>query len=614
MITKMNIKKSLLIFAGLLTIVFLAGLASAVTLANWNFEAENLVPSTDITSSAVLNVSNADGTQNFTTGNPSSGKALHYDNWDAGDYFELTLNNLGYKDVVLKFDEQKSASTGPTEFKIQYSTDGANFTDLASSTTNTSSSFSTNPMHTFAFSSITALNNISSAKFRIFVTQNASSTVGTWRIDNLAVEGTSLTAPVPTWQSNFCLFDDGEGSNPGELDVKIKDVNAVGFGDGNEVLPFDTLEIEVSVDNQGSDNIDNIEVEWGLYDSDTGDWVIDVDNEKDFDLKDGNDETITFSFDINDNMDVDLSDLDESDNYVLYVRATGDVDNNNNDITCESDTEDIQLIIEKDFVVAKDITAPETVSCNSDLQVSADIWNIGTRNQDNVVVKIFNKDLSINKLVEVGDIDSFDNTNLDETFKIPSNAKEQSYSISFEIYDDSDDIYVNDYDDQEARFTKAIKVTSCSGITDDGAGEEGNILVSAEIQDGGEAGKPLIIKAVVTNTGDSSATLLLNAAGYSSWAESVNVVPESITLAAGKSASALLTFEVNKDASGDNLFDLEIVSGNNLVAVQPVSVSITENKGGFSLGGSWYLWLIVALNVILVIVIIAIAVKVSKKK
>src|SRR3989338_91970 len=108
MITKMNIKKSLLIFAGLLTIVFLAGLASAVTLANWNFEAENLVPSTDITSSAVLNVSNADGTQNFTTGNPSSGKALHYDNWDAGDYFELTLNNLGYKDVVLKFDEQKS--------------------------------------------------------------------------------------------------------------------------------------------------------------------------------------------------------------------------------------------------------------------------------------------------------------------------------------------------------------------------------------------------------------------------------------------------------------------------------------------------------------------------
>ena len=553
MITKMNIKKSLLIFAGLLTIVFLAGIVSADI---------KFVPTSV--------------SQTITSGQTS---------------------------VVVNFQLNNTGATNYSSLNWSATSSQGNWTVLPTVTA----------LNVGEILSLTAtLSNILPT-FDGTINANIHVNDGVSPAEDLPVT-IVVQSPTQAWENNFCLFDDGEGSNPGELDVKIKDVNAVGFGDGNEVLPFDTLEIEVSVDNQGSDNIDNIEVEWGLYDSDTGDWVIDVDNEKDFDLKDGNDETITFSFDINDNMDVDLSDLDESDNYVLYVRATGDVDNNNNDITCESDTEDIQLIIEKDFVVAKDITAPETVSCNSDLQVSADIWNIGTRNQDNVVVKIFNKDLSINKLVEVGDIDSFDNTNLDETFKIPSNAKEQSYSISFEIYDDGATIYVNDYDDQEARFTKAIKVTSCSGITDDGAGEEGNILVSAEIQDGGEAGKPLIIKAVVTNTGDSSATLLLNAAGYSSWAESVNVVPESITLAAGKSASALLTFEVNKDASGDNLFDLEIVSGNNLVAVQPVSVSITEGSSGFSLGGSWYLWLIVALNVILVIVIIAIAVKVSKKK
>ncbi len=611
----MNPKKSLLVFAGLLAIVFLAGFASATTLANWNFEAENLIPSTDITSSAVLSASNSDGTQNFTTGNPSTGKALHYNDWDAGDYFEVTLNTLGYKDIVLKFDEQRSALTGPVEFKMQYSTDGSNFTDLASSTTNTSASFTTNPMHTYTFSSLTALNNISNAKFRIFVTQNASATSGTWRIDNLMVEGTSLTAPTETWEDNFCLYDDGESGNPGDLRVKIEDVSITGFGDNNEILPFDKVDVEVSVDNRGSDNVDNIEVEWGLYDSDTGDWVIEVDNEKDFDLKDGDDDTITFSFDLNDNMDIDLEDLDDSDSYVLYVRATGDVDNDDNDVTCNSDTEDMQIIIEKDFVVLRDITVPETVSCNLDLQVSADVWNIGSRNQDSVTVKIFNKDLGINKLVDVGDIDSFDSQRIEETFKIPSNAKEQSYLLSFEVYDEDEDIYQNDYDDQDARFTKAIKVGACSGSSDDDEDVEGNILVSAEIQDGGEAGKPLVIKAVITNTGDSSATLLLNAAGYSSWADSVNVVPESITLASGKSASALLTFEVNKDAAGDNMFDLEIVSGNNLVAVQPVSVSIAEAKGGgFSLGGSWYLWLIVALNVVLVVVIIAVAVKVSKRK
>ena len=72
---------------------------------------------------------------------------------------------------------------------------------------------------------------------------------------------------------------------------------------------------------------------------------------KDFNLKDGKDEITTINFKLEEELDVDLEDLNDGKNYLFYVQATGDVDNDNNDRTCASDTEDVELIIESDFVV-----------------------------------------------------------------------------------------------------------------------------------------------------------------------------------------------------------------------------------------------------------------------
>jgi hypothetical protein len=58
------------------------------------------------------------------------------------------------------------------------------------------------------------------------------------------------------------------------------------------------------------------------------------------------------------------------------------------------------------------------------------------------------------------------------------------------------------------------------------------------------------------------------------------------------------------------------MSGNELVASQPISVTITQSKFSFSdtFGKNWYIWLIGALNLILIIVIISVAVRIAKKK
>ena len=64
------------------------------------------------------------------------------------------------------------------------------------------------------------------------------------------------------------------------------------------------------------------------------------------------------------------------------------------------------------------------------------------------------------------------------------------------------------------------------------------------------------------------------------------------------------------------MFNIEVVSQNQLLATQPVSVSITGAKTGLSgiFGDSWYLWVLGLVNLVLVILIIVIAVRVVRSK
>jgi hypothetical protein len=104
-------------------------------------------------------------------------------------------------------------------------------------------------------------------------------------------------------------------------------------------------------------------------------------------------------------MDVDLEDLDDGENYVLYVRATGDVDNDENDETCASEDQPITIVIEDDFAVLRDFQMPETFSCGDSVDVGADVWNIGESDQDEVSVRVYIRDLNIDEVVEVGDVE-----------------------------------------------------------------------------------------------------------------------------------------------------------------------------------------------------------------
>ncbi len=452
------------------------------------------------------------------------------------------------------------------------------------------------------------LTNVTSATFNVTAVNNKDFNFGkaystTIKINASSTANSSIvssTQPSISFENdNYCSL----GNKGGNLDVDVNIENTDGLGDDDEWFPLDNIKVEVEVKNSGNDDIDDIVIEWGLYDSDTNTWIIE-DEEKKFNLKDGKKETVTFEF------QVDPSDLDEEmdDDFTLYIKAYSD--DLGEDIECTSFSDSEKITLEDDFVILDKITLPETASCGDEVQLTADVWNIGQEDQDEVSVTIYNKELGINKEVVVGDINAFDNEKLEFTFNVPEELKEKNYILEFFVYDEDHDIYENENDDQ-SKDSGIIKIESC-------AAKETKAVVSAELQSGGKAGEELVVKATVTNTGDDKATYSINAAAYTTWASSADLNKNTITLEKGASEDVLLTFNVNPDASGENTFDIELTSEGKLVTKQAVSVEI-EAKKGFSLGGNfitkdnWYLWGIGALNIILVIIIIVVAVRVARK-
>ncbi len=422
-------------------------------------------------------------------------------------------------------------------------------------------------------------------------------------------------------KTNFCYFDDNTfnssylNSNDG-LNVEIDDITVInGFGDDEDWVSFDEVEIEVIVSNENSnDDINNIVLEWGLFDKDNGKWAIELTDENDFDLRDGDEETKIISFKLNNKLDLDLDEL--GDNLVFYARATGDLDLDDEQTVCGDDSEVATIAIEKDFVLTENVKMLETISCGSEMQITGEVWNIGTKDQDDVSINVYNKELGIDETLTMGDIDSFDGESFAVTVSIPKDATEKAYKILFSTYDEDNDIYQTS-DDIDSEKVYVLTVSgACSNLP--------LATVSAELTSESQAGDELVIKATVVNTDSKKNAFTFSLDGYSDWASLVNIDKTAFELAAGASQEVLITLNTNENVTGQKTFNLIVKQGTKTLS-QPVSVSFEEEKSAnvFSnikdflaskIGSNWYLWLIGALNVILVVVIIVVATKIFKKK
>lgn len=411
-------------------------------------------------------------------------------------------------------------------------------------------------------------------------------------------------------KSDYCK----EG-NKGDLSLDVNYNNKGIWGKDDEWYPLEEVEVTVDVDNNGNEDLQDVVLDWGLYNKRTGKFIVD-DNEKSIDIDSDDTETFTFSFKVDPN---DLSDKDSVSDFVFFVKAYSK--DSGESTQCQSQSDDVTIAKDNHFVVLDNIQLPETAQCGQNIDVTADAWNIGDNDEDDVYATLVSTELGINKRVDIGKIKTLDDASLSFNFLVPIDKKDGSYRLALSVFDDSDDIFLNDNDD-EAKFNQVLTLSGCT--------PSNKVSINALLDSDAIAGEEMVVKATLTNAGSAKADYKITASGYDSWATLNSINPNALSLEAGRNGDVFIKLTPNDDVSGSKEFIIQVVS-NGVVNEQRISVPIEAinvtddnngNTGGitgnsisdlFSGDGNWFIWIIAIINIVLIVLIIVVAVKLARR-
>ncbi len=415
-----------------------------------------------------------------------------------------------------------------------------------------------------------------------------------------------------------------------KLDVEINN-DANGDGDESEWYPRDVITVEVDFDNDADFDLDDVIIELGLIDKETG---ANIAADEDLILWASSDEEQAEVGDVDEDesakatFEFTLSNEIEAGDYLLMVKAYPE---DEEDITCldsadglsktyyepiivKRESEDSRLVILEDAIIE-----PTETACGNEVIFTAKAYNIGSDDQTAVKVSIYNKDLGVDASQIITNLDWDESENVEISFTLPTTASEGSYTLNFytrydydEDEDDNDDAtYDNEYFGETGDLVKVYVRAKGNCV--------GSIVESAEIDaalsegDSITAGKEAIIIATIKNTGNTATKYTISTSGLSSWAELASITPESITIAAGESKDVEIAFTADSDAEGDKEFTVRAEYGASKSTEATIIVSV--EKGGFfsSITGStigshlksnWFIYTIVIVDVILIVAII----------
>jgi len=412
-----------------------------------------------------------------------------------------------------------------------------------------------------------------------------------------------------------------EGENNGNLKTTIDRIDLEGFGSDEEYwYPFDDIELRINVENAGSSDVENIDLELCLLDVTSNKCVLtegDMDvAEEAFDIDSEDDRNVIVTF------NVDASELRGGNtDYKLYVGAIGKVDDRDseydNEETGDSVSMEIEIRTDEAFVIVNDISLMDLsnyledseLSCGNEVMVTAKAWNIGEDDLDNdkVFVKVYNRELGINEVISFNNgINAMDYELIELSFVIPEDAIEKAYSIGFSVYDDDDfedrDIYKTQEDDK-AEFSTFLRVSNCvSPVIAPN--------VDADLESEAKIGEELIIKAIVTNN-DEEGSFVISASGFEDWAKLVSISPQVVSIKKGEYAEVTITLKPT--VSGEHSFSIDTLL-NGESNSQPVKVSIDGKFQLFSQIDNKVLYLVIGAAGLFIILFLALIIKVSKKK
>jgi len=606
---------TLFAFALIATFVSLT-MVSAATFSTWDLTTDAVATgvSDDVTvTDFALNTVTFDTTPFDTDdgaqveGWPTGGSSTA----DTTKYFEVTITPASGKDLTItniNFDYTGSAG-GPASFDLEYSK-AASFasptniiteTDLGSASTESS----TNTVDI----AVDEGETLTLRWFGYVFTDDTNE----FNIKNLVIEGTSTSS---TDEELLLCTEDNVFTDEGNLRIKIDEIRVEqGFGDDDDFwYMFDEIEIDFEIENNNDDEkIKDIEVEWGIWSNELNDWVLELDDEKDFDLKKDDEKIITVSFTIDNKLDIDLDDL-EAEDLVLIVSAKGEeqADDGNDFEVCSLASEEIDFMIDTDFIIVRNIEFPEIVTPGQTFEITADVWNVGSDEQEDIEITVKIDSLNFAEIFTM-DIDEFEDESLKFQVTVPNDATSGSHIIRFTVRDDDGDIFETDEDEDESVYITSIKVEGENMATP-------TVTIVAELTSEAIAGKELIVKTTITNTGDSTVAYQILATDLDDWATLGSIEPRSFTLPAGQSTEVTITLLPNADAEGSHEFTIQTVyegiSTEQTFEAEIKSSSAAGFTGsaiGSNIKDNWFIWVIALINIVLVILIVVVAVRMASR-
>ncbi len=453
-------------------------------------------------------------------------------------------------------------------------------------------------------------------------------TVTAVNLGDVGVEGKSVTITAKASDNtqaskilrvggSFCIA----GEKGGNLEITDFDIENTGDGDDDEWLLLDVIEITVDVENMGSIDVDDVSVELGLFDSKGIDQTNELDFENDDeeeigigDLDEDDEETVTFRFRI-------PADMEDGD-YKVFVKAFGDDLGEENECTETFDSKTFESIsIEREndegkFIAFDDIVfTPSEATCRDRVSLMADVFNIGDEDlEDQIQVNLFSSRLNVDESVIIRkDFDQGDRETVNFEFTVPSGLADSTYPLELTAdFDFKRGVFRESSDEPTIALLRVV------GCAVGGAPSERIAAISAVLDSDAKAGEELVVRATITNLKNERATFSVDATGFQSWASLTSVTPSTLDLDAGESKEVVLTFGVDEDAEGENTFFIEATS-NGESERREIGVNIESEagvRGGFSrfVEGKAFLWVIGIANVLLIILIIVVAVRVSRSK
>lgn len=211
------------------------------------------------------------------------------------------------------------------------------------------------------------------------------------------------------------------------LTIKSVEINGKSSGDFSIE---ETNEIEVEVENEYTEDMEDVEVMVEILDVDGDDLDEDADEE---DIDVGDDEKFTVEFDLSD------EDIDEEE-YTIRITVTGEAKDGTEHETVEE--RDVDIDIEKhNVVITRAALSSPVLECSQQTELQVTIENFGKEDEEDVVIKVKNTALGLDLQKTRIDLDKFFDSDNDyrTTFNLNvGDVDAGAYPLTIEVYRDDD--------------------------------------------------------------------------------------------------------------------------------------------------------------------------------